>query len=184
MRRWRSEECLPEKEREERDDFRDDQGNNAEHQHLGDEHEWPAWRCGQRRSDRPRAVLGADHERTEDADRKLPDEDADEAGADWIETRLGSRRDQCARVSAVARALTPMPSTTVTPSVHIVDRTVRSFVHSDRRSPEMPYRPARQLLAARGSARDVIEVPLGATWVRETELSGLAYRSGWLLRDL
>ena len=35
----------------------------------------------------------------------------------------------------------PMPSTMVTPSVHIVDRTLRSFVHSDWRRPENPYRP-------------------------------------------
>jgi hypothetical protein len=45
---------------------------------------------------------------------------------------------QWARVSAVANALMPIPTTTVRPSVHIVDRTVRSFVHSHRRRPESP----------------------------------------------
>jgi hypothetical protein len=38
----------------------------------------------------------------------------------------------------VAKALIPIPTTTVTPSVHIVERTVRSLVHSDRKRPEMP----------------------------------------------
>jgi len=41
-------------------------------------------------------------------------------------------------VSAVAKALIPIPTTTVMPSVHVVDRTVRSFVHSERKRPESP----------------------------------------------
>ena len=45
---------------------------------------------------------------------------------------------QCALVSAVPSALMPMPRTTVTARVHIVDRTVRSLVHSERSSPESP----------------------------------------------
>jgi hypothetical protein len=46
--------------------------------------------------------------------------------------------DQWARVSAQARALIPIPTTTVTPSVHMVERTVRSLVHSERNKPESP----------------------------------------------
>ena len=42
---------------------------------------------------------------------------------------------QCARVSPVARAAIPMPTTTVMPSVHMVERTVRSLVHSDLSRP-------------------------------------------------
>jgi conjugal transfer/entry exclusion protein len=45
--------------------------------------------------------------------------------------------DQCARVSAQARTLMPMPKNTVRPSVHIVERSVRSLVHSDRNSPDI-----------------------------------------------
>jgi hypothetical protein len=45
---------------------------------------------------------------------------------------------QWARVSAVARALIPIPMTTVMPSVHMVERTVRSLVHSERNKPESP----------------------------------------------
>ena len=56
--------------------------------------------------------------------------------------------DQWARVSAVANAPMPMPTTIVRPSVHIVDRMDRSFVHSDRSSPDMPYRPGGRTLPA------------------------------------
>jgi hypothetical protein len=46
--------------------------------------------------------------------------------------------DQCARVSAVASALMPIPSTTVRPRVHMVERRERSLVHSDANSPDIP----------------------------------------------
>jgi len=65
-------------------------------------------------------------------------------------TSVGSNADraaadsvvQCARVTPMAMALTATPVKTVRPSVHIVERTVRSLVHSDPSSPFIETRPA------------------------------------------
>src|SRR5665213_351100 len=66
--------------------------------------------------------------------------------ASKVSRSIGPIVDQCARVSAVASALRPIPRTTVTPSVHIVDLTERIFVHSDLSSPDMPYLPVGSTL--------------------------------------
>ena len=50
--------------------------------------------------------------------------------------------DQCAAVSAVARALRPTPSTAKTASVQVVDLTVLNLVHSDRSNCGNPSFPA------------------------------------------
>jgi hypothetical protein len=49
---------------------------------------------------------------------------------------------QCARVTPMAMALDATPMKTVALSVHIVERTVRSLVHSEPNSPLIENRPA------------------------------------------
>ena len=45
---------------------------------------------------------------------------------------------QVARLTAAAMTPTAMPTTTVSPMAQMVERTARSFVHSERTSPESP----------------------------------------------
>jgi len=48
---------------------------------------------------------------------------------------------QRARVTPMAMALAPSPTKAVVPSVHVVERTVQSFIHSERTSPLIENRP-------------------------------------------
>jgi hypothetical protein len=45
---------------------------------------------------------------------------------------------QCTRTAPAKIAASAMPIKMVNPTVHIVERTVRSFVHSERSSPARP----------------------------------------------
>lgn len=89
-------------------------------------------------------MLAAHHEHAEDAEDELAGEGAGETDLRRVERRplTADIVDQCARVSAVASAEMPIPITTVRPSVHVVERTERSFVHSLRMRSTIPYRPA------------------------------------------
>ena len=133
--RGRAQERLAEEERREGDDLGDDDGEHREDENLCEQDASAVRRGREHGAHGARAVLRAHDEHAEHADGELRDEHADRGSAKsgskpWM--LWGDMVDQLARVSAVAMALTPRPSTTVMTSVHIVERTVRNFVHSER----------------------------------------------------
>ncbi len=75
VRRRSAEEGLAEKERAEGNGLRDHEHDRTEYQHLGEEHEWPTGRGGERGADRARRVLAAHNQNAEDTEYELAEED-------------------------------------------------------------------------------------------------------------
>ena len=137
MDRRRREERLAEEERQEGHDLGDDQRHGSEHHGFCGEHEGPPGA-----TENVALIVPVPYSALMASTPSTPIVNCPTKTPIRL-VLIGSKPTallgvQWALVSAVASALMPMPSTTVTASVHTVERTVRSFVHSDRSSPGIP----------------------------------------------
>ena len=119
----------------------DEHGGHDEHERddrvveeLRPEHGQPLRHRREGGADRAGRVLRADHEHAEDGDRELRDVDAGERDVERLAASALAPATSCSSASEVTKEKSTgktIVSRNPTPSDHVVDRTERSFVHSE-----------------------------------------------------